>query len=234
MSEDLYSGAIDWDRIYRTFHNPFQIAKRVQQELDATNKHVIFSGFQETASYLARQMPVTFVDHSPSITNKAKKQYIDLYDVRTGDVTQIIEQLTAPYIAIICRISAYWDSIDYFERIAASLLEQPRDNVLIDFFDRALVEIGQRFIFESDGGIGDWTIKDFEEQKTKDLSFCNVKLKVSYSLYGHSFSYEGYRSFFEKENLFNWFNSKLPDYKISLGGSLIDQDPSFSLKLTHK
>ncbi len=177
---------------------------------------------------------MTFVDRSPSITNKAKKQYIDLYDVRTGDVTQIIEQVNAPYIAIICRISAYWDSIGYFERIAASLLEQARDNVLIDFFDRALVETGQRFIFESDGGIGDWTIKDFEEQKTKDLSFCNVKLKVSYSLYGHSFCYEWYRSFFEKENLFNWFNSKLPDYKISLGGSLIDQDPSFSLKLTHK
>lgn len=234
MNEDLYSGAIDWDRIYRTFHNPFQIAIRVQQELGATDKHLIFSGFQETASYLAKKMPVTFVDNSPSITNKAKKQYRELYDVRTGDVTQIIEQIAAPSIVIACRISAYWDSIDYFERLAASLRVQPRETVLIDFFDRALVKSGKEFNFKSDGGVGDWTIIDFKDQKKKDLSVCNVKLKVSYSLYGHSFSYEGYRSFFRKQNLFNWFNLKFPNYKVTLGVSLIAQDPSFSLKLTHK
>lgn len=30
MTTDLYSGKIDWDRIYRTFHRSIQIAKRVQ------------------------------------------------------------------------------------------------------------------------------------------------------------------------------------------------------------
>lgn len=73
MSADLYSGAIDWDRIYRTFHNPVEIAKRVQQELGGIRRPLIFSGFRDTAVYLADMMPVTFVDHSSVITDKAKK-----------------------------------------------------------------------------------------------------------------------------------------------------------------
>jgi len=51
MTDDLYSGGIDWERIYRTFHDPVQIAKRVKKELGGTSMPIVFSGFQETASY---------------------------------------------------------------------------------------------------------------------------------------------------------------------------------------
>jgi hypothetical protein len=97
-------------------------------------------------------------------------------------------------------------SIDYFERLAASLHEQPRETILVDFFDREMVKFEKEFNFEPDGGVEDWTIIKFKNQKEKDLSVCNVKLKISYFLYGHSFIYEGYRSFFRNQNLFNWFS----------------------------
>ncbi len=61
MMTDLYSGAIDWDRIYRTFHSPAHIATRVQEALGGSSQPVIFSGFKETASHLASRMPANSI-----------------------------------------------------------------------------------------------------------------------------------------------------------------------------
>lgn len=234
MNSDLYSGAIDWDKIYHTFHNPKQIAKRIQEELGGTNKPVAFSGFQETASFLANDLPVTFVDHSPSVTDRAREQYRGLRKVFTGDVTQLVASLPASNIVIACRISAYWDSADDFEQLANSLLAFPREQILIDFFDRALIESGQKLTFETVDSVGDWVFLDIEELNWTEPSFCKVKLKVSYSLCGHSFSYEGHRSFFRKDVILRWSHAKFPDYDVTIGESLLDSDPSFLLKLVRK
>ena len=199
MNTDLYSGAIDWDRIYSTFHNPLQIAKRVQEELGWTKNAVVFSGFQETAAILANDLPVTFVDHSPSVTDRAREQYPGLQKSCTGDVTQLVASLPAPNVVIACRISAYWDSAEHFEQLANSLRTFPRERILIDFFDRDLVEPGEKLTFESEDGVGDWVFLEIEESNGMVPSFCRAKLKVSYSLCGLSFSYEGHRSFFRKD-----------------------------------
>lgn len=234
MIDDLYSGAIDWNRIYSTFHDPFLVANRVQEELDGSNTLVVFSGFQQTAYHLANQRPVTFVDYSSSITDHAKKQYPQLHEVHTGDITKLAALLPVPNIVIACRISAYWDAPEYFERLADSLLSFPRERVLIDFFDRDLVKPGQSLTFESEGGVGDWVFLDFEESNGKEPSICKAKLKVSYSLIDHSFSYEGYRSFFRKDEILCWGQLKLSDYSVTLGEPLLDNDPSFSLKLVRR
>jgi len=231
MTTDLYSGQINWDRIYRTFHDPVRIAKRVEEELGGTNNLVVFSGFQETASHLANKMPVTFVDYSATITDRAKQQHPGLYEVRTGDVTKLISHIPASNIVIACRISAYWDSHEFFEQLAASLLCFPRNRVLIDFFDRDLIKPGQHINFESDEGVGDWAFLDIEESNGKEPLFFKVKLKVTYSFSDHGFSYEGYRSFFRKEDVLRWSHSNFPNYDATVAESLMDHDPSFSLKL---
>lgn len=234
MNTDLYSGVIDWDRIYSTFHNPLQIAKRIQEELGWTRNPVVFSGFQETASFLANDLPVTFIDHSPSITNRAREQYPGLQKSCTGDVTQLVASLPAPNIVIACRISAYWDSVEYFEQLANSLLAFPRERILIDFFDRDLVESGQVLTYKSGEDVGDWVFLDIDESKGMEPSCFKAKLKVSYSLCGHSFSYEGHRSFFRKDIVLSWSRAKFPDYDVTIGEALLDSDPSFLLKLVRK
>lgn len=234
MSTNLYAGAIDWDRIYRTFHDPLQIANRVQAELGRTKKSVVFSGFQETASFLANDLPVTFIDHSPTVTGRAREHYPGLHAVCTGDVTKLAASIPAPNVVIACRISAYWDSAEHFEQLGNSLLTYPRERILIDFFDRDLVEAGQRLTFESGDDCGEWILLDIEESTEMEPSFFMAKLKVSYSLNGHSFSYEGYRSFYKKKSLLCWSQARFQDYDVSIGDSLLDSDPSFLLKLVKK
>lgn len=165
MNIDLYSGKIDWERIYRTFHDPFQIAQRVKIELGDTRMPIAFSGFSESASYLAHDMPVTFIDYSSSITNNAKKCYQHIDELLVGDITQLLATLPVPRIVIACRVSAYWNSSEYFERLATSLLSLPREVVLIDFFDRDLVETGGSLNFASRGEFGKWSYLGLEEAK---------------------------------------------------------------------
>jgi hypothetical protein len=72
MSSEIYSGAIDWDKVYRAFHHPSRIAECILAELNGSADSVVFSGFAETASFLADKLPVTFVDYSPSVTARAR------------------------------------------------------------------------------------------------------------------------------------------------------------------
>ncbi len=234
MSTDLYSGAIDWDKIYRVFHHPLQIARRVREQLGRTGGPVVFSGFQEVASILAQDLPLTFVDLSPAVTERARKQNPALHAVCTGDVTQMVASLAAANVVIACRISAYWDSAEHFEQLANSLLAHRRERIVIDFFDRDLVEPGQKLTFESGDNFGEWVFLEVEESHGVAPSFSRAKLKVSYSLSGQSFSYEGHRSFFKKDVILRWSQSVFPDYDLTLGGALLDSDPSFSLKLVQK
>jgi len=234
MSLDLYSGAIDWERIYRTFHNPSQVAAHIHRELSGTKSPVIFCGFQETASLLANELSVTFVDYSPAITTHARERYPGLREVLTGDVTWLVGTLPHPNVVIACRISAYWDSAAYFERLSRSLQAFPRDLVLIDFFDLDQVEPGQEFVFESGDGGGDWVILDVGAPTKREPPVCQVRVKVSYSFDDHSFSYVGVRSFFRKAVLLRWCQLNFPEYDVMLGHPSLDRDPSFSLKLSRK
>lgn len=157
-----------------------------------------------------------------------------MHDIQTGDVTQLVATLPAPIIVIACRISAYWDSADYFERLTDALRSFPRQQVLIDFFDRDLVVPAGKITFEVENGSGVWDFMEEVNSIGTEPAICKLKLKVSYALSGKSVSYEGYRSFFRKDGLQDWFQTQLKDYDVRLGKPLIDQDPSFTLKLSQK
>src|SRR6266478_4183023 len=120
MSSEIYSGAIDWDKVYRAFHYPSRVAERILADLNGSADSVVFSGFAETAAFLADKLPVTFVDDSPSVTARARERYPKLGGVLTGDVTQLLALLPATHVAIACRISAYWNSTEQFQRLANS------------------------------------------------------------------------------------------------------------------
>ena len=94
MTAQLYSGTIDWEKIYSALHSPIRVAERISCELDGNNHPLVFSGFAETAAYLANQMPVTFIDLSPSVATRASERFSALTAVHTGDVTQFISSPT--------------------------------------------------------------------------------------------------------------------------------------------
>lgn len=234
MTLDLYSGAMDWERVYRTFHDPARVAVEIDRALCGGNGPVIFAGFQETASHLADAYPVTFIDYSPAITAHARQQYPDLEAVLTGDVTRLVGTLAHPHVVIACRLSAYWDSQTDLERLADSLRTAPRDTVLIDFFDLDQIEPGQRFLFDAADGRGEWEVLELVPPAGKEPDFNRVKMRVSYRFDDHSFSYVGARSFFRQQAIRRWSESNFPDYTLALGPPLLDRDPGFSLRLTRK
>jgi len=233
MTAQLYSGTFDWEKIYSAFHSPIRIAERISCELDGNNHPLIFSGFAETAAHLASQMPVTFIDLSPSVATCASERYSGLNAVRTGDVTQFISSSSADTVVIVCRISAYWGG-EEFDRLAKSLRKFPRRQIIIDFFDRDVVEPGQTISFESSEGNGKWIYLDFKESEGSAPPISKARLDISYSLQDDSVSYEGYRSFFRKVDIEQWCKRTLPEYRVKICAALMDSDPSFTLKLTSR
>lgn len=232
MTVQLYAGTIDWEKVYSAFHSPFRIAERIIYELDGDNRPVVFSGFAETAAYLASQMPVTFIDLSPSVTTRASELFSALNAIRTGDVTHFISSYPNSNVVIACRISAYWGS-EEFDRLSKSLRKFPRKKVLIDFFDRDVVEPGQRITFESSEGNGEWTFLDINDCESTIPPISKAKLSVCYSLRDNPFSYEGDRSFFRKDDIEKWCRVTLPEYKARICAPLMDTDPSFTLDLAN-
>jgi hypothetical protein len=157
-----------------------------------------------------------------------------LGEVLTGDVTQLLALLPATSVAIACRISAYWKSTEQFRRLANSVLAFTRERILIDFFDRDLVESGHSIAFNSVDGTGTWRFRDFEESLGVTPPFSTATLTVSYSLSGLNVRYEDHRSFFRQGVLQQWGRSMFPEYDVEIGKSLMDSDPSFLLKLVRK
>ncbi len=232
MTAHLYSGKIDWEEIYTVFHSPSKIAEHIIRKLDCNDHPLVFSGFAETAACLANLIPVTFVDLSPSVTARTIQNFSTLSRILTGDVTQLMSSYPTDNVVIACRISAYWGS-EEFDRFTKSLRSFPRKKVLIDFFDRDVVQPGQRVLFESPIGGGEWVFLGFEDIEGDMPLISKAKLNFSYSIRDNSFSYEGDRSFFRKENIEQWCKAKLSEYRIKISSPLLDSDPSFTLSLTH-
>lgn len=234
MSAGLYTGDIDWERIYRAFHAPGRVAVRIRRELPESAIPTIFSGFQETAARLANDLPLTFVDYASAITTRARARYPGLRSVLTGDVTRVVATLPDPNVVIACRISAYWDGPEYLQRLARSLQAFPRDCVLIDFFDLERVTPGRRFVFDAADGRGEWDVLELAPPAGKEPAFSRVKMRVSYAFDDHGFSYVGVRAFFHQQAIWRWSERNFPEYEVALGPPLLDRDPGFSLKLTRK
>jgi len=98
-----------------------------------------------------RSPPPSIPSAASAAARGARERYPKLGEVLTGDVTQLLALLPATNAAIACRISAYWNSTEQFQRLANSVLAFSRERILIDFFDRDLVESGHSIAFNSDG-----------------------------------------------------------------------------------
>ncbi len=233
-----YSDDIDWDVIYRTFHNPKDIAERIAFEMETLKAPMVFCGFPEVAAYLATEAEVEFVDVSSVIIERTQERYPDIQHITTGEISEILKHNPTKNIVISCRLSAFWQSQQAFEELASAILARPRDQVLIDFFDRDAVYQGMHIYYHNDSEqneTGDWDFKSFEENPSKNPSIQIANIDVSYfvndTVNDIDFCYETQRAFFTKMAILNWCTITFPDYETTLAGALLEGDPSFLIKL---
>ncbi len=202
-----YSEDIDWDVIYRTFHNPKDIAERIAFELIDHKAPVIFCGFPETAAYLATATDVQFVDSSPVVIKRTEQRYPAIQTVTEGDISNILNDTPTKNVVISCRLSAFWQSEKAFEELASAILAHPRDQVLVDFFDRDAVYEGMHIYYHAEAETadsdndaekgkveeeekekekenkqqsGDWDFKQFDENQSNNPSIQIANIDVSY------------------------------------------------------
>lgn len=231
---DDYSANIDWDKIYATFHEPEGIAGRISLALEDSVTPLIFCGFPEVAAHLAAESPLQFVDYSPVITARTRARYPSIPRIVTGEISEVLQTDPTETIVIACRLSAFWQSQGVFAQLAAALLAFPRKVVLIDFFDRDAVYAGKRIYYASGTDRGRWAFKSFD-----DLPGCKPPLQVAnlnicYTVGTTDVAYEARRAFFKKAAIGSWCKATFVDYATTISGPLLQNDPSFLVKLTHR
>jgi hypothetical protein len=251
-----YSEDIDWDIIYRTFHNPKDIAERIAFELADHQAPVIFCGFPETAAYLAAATELQFVDKSAVVTQRTEERYPDIHSVTQGDISSILKDTPTRNVVISCRLSAFWQTEQDFEALASAILAHPRDQIIIDFFDREAVFEGMHIYYhaeapEADSEVaennaqkekiqqsGDWDFKQFDDVQSTNPAIQIANIDVSFFIENANnskndinFTYETRRAFFTKMAILNWCTKTFPNYETTLATGLLEGDPSFLVSL---
>lgn len=196
MTTNTYIESVDWDTIYSAFHDPKGIADRISLELENDASPLLFCGFPETGSYLAAERPLMFVDYSPIITTRSRGRYPNIQQIITGEIAEVLKGTPTRNVIISCRLSAFWQSPQIFEKLSCALLSFPRDQVLIDFFDRDDVHKGMNINFESKAGTGNWNFKNITGLPPDDSLIQIANMDISYAVGSTHFSYETQRAFF--------------------------------------
>lgn len=270
LSEDT-----DWDVIYHTFHNPKDIAERIAFELNDHEAEIIFCGFPETAAYLATVAKLQFVDQSSVVTQRTKERYPDIQRIIEGNISNVLTHSPTKNVVIACRLSAFWQTQKAFDELASAILSHPRDQILIDFFDRDAVYEGMHIFYqanveendkEEEGHVlqtGDWDFKRFDETPNSNPPMHIASIDISYVLSTIidnglnnaavknpnsdnitdnatdniiantiNFTDEIQQAFFTKMGILNWCSKAFPKYETTLVASLLEDDPSFLVKLT--
>ena len=228
---DDYSGSIDWDQVYSAFHDPRGIADRIDRALGDCASSVLFSGFPEVASCLARERPLRFVDHSPVVCTRTQERYPEIRCVTEGEITKVLANDSAQIVVIACRVSAFWQSPQMFVDLVFGLLSHPRKKVLIDFFDRDAVSEGEMVAFGSAAGRGMWQFQAIRKVLFSVPPIYRASMNVSYEMGTTQLGYRACRAYFRSVEVETWFKERFPEYSTTVSCPLLDGDPSFLIKL---
>jgi len=228
---DDYSDNIDWDIVYKSFHNPERIADKILSVTGDINCPMVFCGFPEVASLLSAHYEVVFVDSSQAIVDNSRTRYPEINTIVMCEITDYLRSNPAKYIVISGRLSAFWQTDEVFQKLASALQSHPRNQILIDYFDRENIYPGLRTNFSASIGEGPWDYKKIESAQSSKPRIYNVMLDISYSLGSVSFSYTTRRAYFDRSNIGTWHKSVFENYKISVIEGLIEDDPGFCINM---
>lgn len=229
---DDYSDNIDWDRIYKAFHDPQAVADRIRRAIEETGSPVAFCGFPEVASLLSAHYPIVFVDSAAAIVARSRARYPEIETVVASEITEFLRTHPVQSVVISGRLSAFWQTPLAFEQLAGAILSHPRSQVLIDYFDRESIFPGLRTSFSAPAGQGWWAYKEIESLPGTAPRIHTAKLEIGYSLGSTNFSYQTQRAYFERADMKSWHTRVFENYESAVHAGLIQNDPSFSIKMT--
>ena len=228
---DDYSENIDWDKVYRAFHDPKGVANNIRSVIGDAKGPLVFCGFPEVASFLSAHYKIIFVDSSHSIVTNSRARYPEIDTIVMSEIAEFIRSNPVKYVVISGRLSAFWQTPEAFQQLANGLLSHPRTQILIDYFDQEEVYQGLRTSFSAPVGEGRWDYTEIENPQTNKPLIHNVKLGISYSLGSMSFSYLARRAYFDRSDIEAWHKSIFENYKTSVAAGLLEDDPSFTIKM---
>ena len=233
MADD-YTGSIDWDTIYNTFHHPVDVAERNRAELGSAKSvlkdPVVFCGFPKVASLLSKHYRVLFVDSSSEMVRRAQERYPDIYKVVQSKIEVFLETDAAKTIVISGRLSAFWQSAETFQRLAEAINAYPRQRVLIDYFDCEFAQPGLLARFKAPLGDGWWRYTRCENNR-EIPPMTLVDLNIGYSVGDTDVSYSTCRAYFDRNDMEAWHKNAFTNYQTTITQGLLAGDPSFSIKM---
>lgn len=233
MADD-YTGSIDWDTIYNTFHHPVDVAERIRAQLgsakSALDSPIVFCGFPKVASLLSDHYQVLFVDSSPEMVRRTRERYPDIHRVVHSKIETFLETDTAKTIVISGRLSAFWQSTETFQRLADAINAHSRHTVLIDYFDCKTVKPGLLAKFQAPAGDGWW--RYIRCEKNREIPpMTVVDLNIGYSVGDTDVSYSTCRAYFDRNDMQAWHKKTFTNYRTTITQGLLAEDPSFSVKM---
>ena len=229
--EEVYSGKVDWNEIYRRFHPPREIAKRLAEYFPRVEcSKLVMCGFAEVALEMQNLgYQISYVEYSREMTEAARFRYPGLQSIIHEDILSFLQDDTSTDLALVCRISAYWQSKSDFERLLRGVESSPRRRILIDFYDRDAVKEGTHRYFQVEGGKGSWEFLSFSEHSNSSPRIEIAKMNVEYSFGEDALQYIAYRSHLRRQEIEAFFQKLLPNAQIRIAESLLPGDTSFLL-----
>ncbi|MEO9525423.1 hypothetical protein [Marinobacter alexandrii] len=231
MADD-YSGTIDWDDIYNTFHDPTDIASRIKSILGPVEGLILFCGFPKVASLLSDHYEIMLIDNSPNMVGQAQDRYANIHSVVLANIETLLHSNAAKTVVISGRLSAFWQNTAEFLRLAESITAHARDQVLIDYFDITKAWPGLEQSFSATNGTGFWRYQHCGNSPASRPPIRLVELDIDYTLSGNNVSYRTLRAFFDAEAIAAWHRKAFPDYRTRVTKGLLQDDPSFSITMT--
>ena len=228
-TEDSYSGALDWNAVYRNYYLLENIEHRLYGYISDPCQ-IAFCGFGEIASRLSKNHSVHFIEYSESVVKAAELEFPNINKITHQDILDAVVTERSPVIFVICRVSAYWTSPDSLSRFVHGLQKSPRELVIVDFFYSGKLESNKTLGNPEYSEIEEVMLSDNHNfQGTSPIHLQLAKVQGAYELNNNMFPFSETRAFYNPYEVREFISNRLADYKVSIEPPIVKQDPGFTL-----
>ncbi len=230
MVRKQYAGQIDWDLVYRRFHQADRLANDIRPLLATIDGRILFAGFPSVASDLSRSHNVHFVDNSSAVIKQALTRYPSIKSTEISNVQSVLSAQAFGCVVLSGRMSAFLLEPQALDLLAKSINSFPRKCIVMDFFDVDTLKHGVPFRFPGAGGGGIWSPS--EVHRWGDLA-TQVNFNIRYEIDGEHTKFATTYAFFRRDAVVDWARRNFVGYRLSLLPALSPGDPSFAIALTN-
>jgi len=233
MSADnkSYDGDIQWNDIYRQHYSLNEIDQRLRDYVEQPS-NIVIAGFAEIANRLAKKHQVHFVEFSESMVEAAKNNFSAIHALTHGDIVKSLADTDEPIVFVICRVSAYWQSLDSLAQFFKNASRVHRQCIVVDFFDANRLE--------STPVLGDIVFSNVREEGDRSTHVNSTRVprilladvQGRYNTSNGSYHFSETRAFYYADEVADYARKMLPEHSITIESPLVSADPGFTLVVT--